>query len=100
MKIWVQFAQKTYHQIEKGLRLGLDQNQNPKTGLYMQVVGRAEPHNRTVLHPDQDRVVSIRENMRMQVSPATLGKQMFVWLALLMCLNYHLSFLRQTTFTQ
>lgn len=34
----------------------------------VQVLGRAEPHNLTLLHPNQDRVVSVRENARMQVS--------------------------------
>ena len=33
----------------------------------MQVVGRAEPHSQTMLHPHQDRVVSILENKRIQV---------------------------------
>lgn len=32
------------------------------------VVGRAEPHNLRVIHPEQARVVTIRENARCQVS--------------------------------
>lgn len=35
----------------------------------IQVVGRAQPHNQALLHPEQDRVMSIRESARMQVSP-------------------------------
>jgi len=31
------------------------------------VVGRAEPHNLRLVHPEQDRVVTIRENARCQV---------------------------------
>lgn len=33
------------------------------------VVTRAEPHNQAVLHPEQDRVLSIRENARLQGFP-------------------------------
>lgn len=33
------------------------------------VVTRAEPHNQTILHPEQDRVLSIRENARLQGFP-------------------------------
>jgi DNA (cytosine-5)-methyltransferase 1 len=33
------------------------------------VVTRAEPHNQRVLHPVQDRVLSIRENARLQGFP-------------------------------
>ncbi|KAL6000884.1 hypothetical protein ACLOJK_006611 [Asimina triloba] len=33
------------------------------------VVTRAEPHNQTILHPMQDRVLSIRENARLQGFP-------------------------------
>lgn len=33
----------------------------------LQVTGRAEPYSQALLHPDQDRVVSIRESARMQV---------------------------------
>ncbi|KAL0040722.1 hypothetical protein WJX79_003028 [Trebouxia sp. C0005] len=33
------------------------------------VIGRAAPHNIAMLHPDQDRVMSIRENARMQGFP-------------------------------
>ena len=33
----------------------------------LQVVGRAEPHSLSLLHPSQDRVVTVRENARMQV---------------------------------
>ncbi|XP_058108507.1 DNA (cytosine-5)-methyltransferase CMT3-like [Magnolia sinica] len=33
------------------------------------VVTRAEPHNQTILHPNQDRVLSIRENARLQGFP-------------------------------
>lgn len=33
------------------------------------VVTRAEPHNQTIVHPEQDRVLSIRENARLQGFP-------------------------------
>ena len=33
----------------------------------LQVTGRGEPHNHALLHPDQDRVMSIRESARIQV---------------------------------
>ncbi|XP_026458044.1 DNA (cytosine-5)-methyltransferase CMT3-like [Papaver somniferum] len=33
------------------------------------VVGRAEPHNQVILHPQQDRTLSIRENARLQGFP-------------------------------
>lgn len=33
------------------------------------VVTRAEPHNQIILHPEQDRVLSIRENARLQGFP-------------------------------
>uniref|UniRef100_A0AAU7N4H5 DNA (cytosine-5-)-methyltransferase n=1 Tax=Vitis davidii TaxID=103354 RepID=A0AAU7N4H5_9ROSI len=33
------------------------------------VVTRAEPHNQVILHPEQDRVLSIRENARLQGFP-------------------------------
>ncbi|XVE48572.1 hypothetical protein DITRI_Ditri01bG0012100 [Diplodiscus trichospermus] len=33
------------------------------------VVTRAEPHNQTVIHPSQDRVLTIRENARLQGFP-------------------------------
>ncbi|XP_047095806.1 DNA (cytosine-5)-methyltransferase CMT3-like [Lolium rigidum] len=33
------------------------------------VVTRAEPHNQIILHPDQDRVLSVRENARLQGFP-------------------------------
>ncbi|KAJ4756664.1 DNA (cytosine-5-)-methyltransferase family protein [Rhynchospora pubera] len=33
------------------------------------VVTRAEPHNQTILHPTQDRVLTIRENARLQGFP-------------------------------
>ncbi|CAI9106804.1 OLC1v1006030C1 [Oldenlandia corymbosa var. corymbosa] len=33
------------------------------------VVGRAEPHNQVILHPEQDRVLTIRENARLQGFP-------------------------------
>ncbi|KAI3876618.1 hypothetical protein MKX03_013320 [Papaver bracteatum] len=33
------------------------------------VVTRAEPHNQIILHPEQDRVMSIRENARLQGFP-------------------------------
>lgn len=33
------------------------------------VVGRAEPHNQVILHPVQDRVLTIRENSRLQGFP-------------------------------
>lgn len=35
--------------------------------LVPQVVGRAEPHNLALIHPNQDRVLTIRENARTQV---------------------------------
>ncbi|KAA6418346.1 MAG: hypothetical protein FRX49_11711, partial [Trebouxia sp. A1-2] len=38
------------------------------------VIGRAAPHNIAMLHPDQDRVMSIRENARMQVSNQQAGR--------------------------
>jgi DNA (cytosine-5)-methyltransferase 1 len=43
-------------------RMGLDEVQPT-------VVGRAEPHNLRLVHPYQDRVVTIRENARCQVPP-------------------------------
>eukprot|EP01018_Ginkgo_biloba_P035156 Gb_03787 [translate_table: standard] len=33
------------------------------------VVTRAEPHNQAILHPEQDRVLTIRENARIQGFP-------------------------------
>jgi len=33
------------------------------------VVTRAEPHNQIILHPEQDRVLTIRENARLQGFP-------------------------------
>ncbi|KAI3974102.1 hypothetical protein MKX01_039540, partial [Papaver californicum] len=33
------------------------------------VVTRAEPHNQIILHPEQDRVLSVRENARLQGFP-------------------------------
>ncbi|EOY32387.1 Chromomethylase 1, putative isoform 3 [Theobroma cacao] len=33
------------------------------------VVTRAEPHNQAILHPEQDRVLSVRENARLQGFP-------------------------------
>ncbi|KAJ3678476.1 hypothetical protein LUZ60_002279 [Juncus effusus] len=33
------------------------------------VVGRAEPHNQVILHPSQDRVLTVRENARLQGFP-------------------------------
>lgn len=33
------------------------------------VVCRPEPHNRPIIHPDEDRVLSIRENARIQGFP-------------------------------
>ncbi|KAJ4829375.1 hypothetical protein Tsubulata_014518 [Turnera subulata] len=33
------------------------------------VVTRAEPHNQVILHPEQDRVLSVRENARLQGFP-------------------------------
>ena len=35
--------------------------------LSVQVVGRAEPHNLALIHPEQKRVLTIRENARTQV---------------------------------
>ena len=35
----------------------------------VQIVGRAEPHNLAILHPEQDRVMTIRENARCQGFP-------------------------------
>uniref|UniRef100_A0A7N0V2P6 DNA (cytosine-5-)-methyltransferase n=1 Tax=Kalanchoe fedtschenkoi TaxID=63787 RepID=A0A7N0V2P6_KALFE len=35
------------------------------------VVTRAQPHNQRILHPEQDRVLTIRENARLQESPTT-----------------------------
>lgn len=37
---------------------------NPR--VHVQVVGRAEPHNLALIHPEQCRVLSIRENARCQ----------------------------------
>ncbi|KAL8091292.1 hypothetical protein AgCh_040403 [Apium graveolens] len=37
--------------------------------IVMTVVARAQPHNRAVLHPKQDRVLTIRENARLQGFP-------------------------------
>lgn len=34
------------------------------------VVGRAEPHNLCLVHPTENRVLTIRENARCQVCPA------------------------------
>lgn len=39
------------------------------------VVGRAEPHNLRLIHPTQDRVITIRENARCQVhSPSSQAR--------------------------
>ena len=35
----------------------------------MQVVCRPEPHNRPIIHPDENRILSIRENARIQGFP-------------------------------
>ena len=46
-----------------------------------QVVGRAEPHNLALIHPEQDRVLTIRENARTQVGftlPLNSLPQLFV----------------------
>ncbi|KAJ0605724.1 putative DNA (cytosine-5-)-methyltransferase [Helianthus annuus] len=43
-------------------RLGMDD-------IVTTVVGRAEPHNQALLHPNQDRVLTIRENARLQGFP-------------------------------
>ncbi|XP_076883403.1 DNA (cytosine-5)-methyltransferase 1-like [Bidens hawaiensis] len=43
-------------------RLGMDD-------IVTTVVGRAEPHNQVLLHPNQDRVLTIRENARLQGFP-------------------------------
>ncbi|GJU07451.1 putative DNA (cytosine-5)-methyltransferase CMT1 [Tanacetum coccineum] len=43
-------------------RLGMD-------SVVKTVVGRAEPHNQALLHPNQDRVLTIRENARLQGFP-------------------------------
>ena len=37
------------------------------TAATLQVVGRAEPHNLALIHPEQDRVLTMRENARTQV---------------------------------
>ncbi len=34
------------------------------------VVGRVEPHNLRLVHPTQDRTISMRENARAQARPA------------------------------
>lgn len=33
------------------------------------VIGRAEPHNHVIIHPNQDRVLTVRENARLQGFP-------------------------------
>ena len=38
-----------------------------KVRMLLQVVGRAEPHNLALIHPEQNRVLTIRENARTQV---------------------------------
>jgi len=38
-----------------------------KVRMLVQVVGRAEPHNLALIHPEQNRVLTIRENARTQV---------------------------------
>lgn len=38
-----------------------------KVRTLVQVVGRAEPHNLALIHPEQNRVLTIRENARTQV---------------------------------
>ncbi|PIN07174.1 DNA (cytosine-5-)-methyltransferase [Handroanthus impetiginosus] len=43
-------------------RLGMDD-------IVATVVTRAEPHNQVILHPSQDRVLSVRENARLQGFP-------------------------------
>ncbi|XP_059646442.1 putative DNA (cytosine-5)-methyltransferase CMT1 [Cornus florida] len=43
-------------------RLGMDD-------IVTTVVTRAEPHNQVILHPDQDRVLTVRENARLQGFP-------------------------------
>nr|XP_043607469.1 DNA (cytosine-5)-methyltransferase 1-like isoform X2 [Erigeron canadensis] len=43
-------------------RLGMDD-------IIKTVVGRAEPHNQVLLHPNQDRVLTVRENARLQGFP-------------------------------
>ncbi|KAA8516963.1 hypothetical protein F0562_017219 [Nyssa sinensis] len=43
-------------------RLGMDD-------IIATVVTRAEPHNQVILHPDQDRVLTVRENARLQGFP-------------------------------
>ena len=48
----------------------------------MQVVGRAEPHNLALIHPEQNRVLTIRENARTQVgSHRILRVQTYGYLA-------------------
>ena len=45
----------------------------------VQVVGRAEPHNLKVVHPTQDRVLTIREMARLQVGLACRGCRRGGW---------------------
>lgn len=39
------------------------------------VVGRAEPHNLSLVHPAQDRTLSIRENARCQVRASVAAER-------------------------
>ena len=41
------------------------------TAAPFQVVGRAEPHSLALIHPEQDRVLTMRENARTQVGRST-----------------------------
>ena len=43
----------------------------PRAGVQPTVVTRAEPHNLQLVHPNQDRVLTVREMARGQVRPTT-----------------------------
>lgn len=49
------------------LARALELKGQPRSFRAMQVVGRAEPHNLRLGHPEQKRVMTIRENARTQV---------------------------------
>ena len=42
------------------------------------VVTRAEPHNLQLLHPEQDRVLTVRENARCQVKEKRMVSLLFL----------------------